>query len=305
LHVNSVKVSIPATSANLGPGFDSLGMALGLRSTVEIQTTPGSLHVEMRGSGAAALPRDTHNLVVQSVLAVYKRVMQKPPGLHMLLTNEIPTGSGLGSSAAAIIGGVVAANVLLGSPLSDDELLDMATEIEGHPDNVSPALLGGLVVCSYGPCGMLRQRVPVAPMKVVITLPDVAVSTKEQRAALPTMVPLSDAASNIGRAVLVVHALQTGKFTLLREAMCDRLHQPHRKQAIPAYDEAFYAALSQGAAAVAISGAGPSMIAFAPDRHDRIAEAMVEAFRRVAKCKAQSWVLPVDMDGARIEDVSS
>lgn len=300
----SVHVTVPATTANLGPGFDSLGLALDLRSSVQIQTTPGSLHVELRGNGASELPRDASNLVVRAVMSVFNRVMQQPPGLHMLLTNTIPTGSGLGSSAAAIVGGVVAANALLGSPLSNDELLETAIEMEGHPDNVSPALMGGLVVCSHGQCGLITHPVPVAEMKVVITLPQVNVSTREQRAALPKMVPLSDAASNIGRAVLVVNALQTGDFNLLSDAMCDLLHQPVRKRAIPGYEQAFYAALGEGAAAVAISGAGPSMVAFAPNRHEKIGQAMVQAFRLAADVSARYWVLPVDHDGARVESAA-
>ena len=296
----AVRVSVPATSANLGPGFDCLGLALGLLNTVELAATGNGVTIEIQGEGADSLPRDESNAVVRAALAVFERAGERPPGLRFSMENRIPPGSGLGSSAAALVGGVVAANALLGGPLSTEEMLRLAIRLEGHPDNVTAALLGGLTVSSQGPCGLITRRVEVADMQVVIALPAIRLSTGEQRAALPRQVPLKEAAANIGRAALVIEALRTGDFDLLGEAMCDHLHEPTRRKAITGYDEAVRAARNAGAAAVAISGAGPSLIAFAAGGHEAIGEAMAEAFREATGKPARVRVLPVEQHGAQV-----
>ncbi len=298
--MDTVRVTIPATSANLGPGFDCLGMALGLRNVVEVQTISDGLAVEVHGEGMGELARDRSNMVVHAALAVYKACEAKPPGLRFRLTNHIPPGSGLGSSAAALVGGLLAGNALLGNPFDEHQLLSLACDLEGHPDNASAAMLGGLVISSQGDCGLVYRRVRVPPLRVAVALPSVRLSTRELRAALPPAVPLRDAASNIGRAALVVHALQEEDYDLLGEAMCDRLHEPVRSQAIPGFDRAVEAARSHGAAAVAISGAGPALIAFAPGGHEAIAAAMGDAFTQATGQQARTWVLPVDEQGAMI-----
>ncbi len=299
--MQAVRIQIPATTANLGPGFDSLGMALGLYNTVEIHPIDQGISVEVHGEGSDSLPADENNLVVQTAFSVFRHVGEEPGGLHFKLTNRIPPSGGLGSSAAAIVGGVVAANEWLGGPLDIDELLQLATRIEGHPDNVTPAMLGGLVVCQQDDDGVIYTRVPVADLTVVVAVPRIEVSTRSQRAGLPDLVPTKIAAASIGRAALVVQALSTGNYDLLGKAMRDELHEPYRKKAIPGADEVFKAAFESGAAAVALSGAGPGIIAHAQSGHEKIGAAMVRAFEAAGQ-EARCWTLTVDQQGAHSID---
>lgn len=295
-----ITVRVPATTANLGPGFDCLGLALNLHNRVEIETAPSGLTIEIEGEGAGSLPLGSSNLVYRSACVAFDRIGHLPAGIRLRLVNAVPLMSGLGSSSAAVIGGLLAANALLGSPLSTGELLTLATEIEGHPDNVAPALLGGLVAVSSADGEILYARPAIPPLTVVVVTPEMHLSTAEARRILPDQVTRADAVFNVGRAVLVTLALQTGDFGLLGRAMHDRLHQPYRARLIPGLDSVFEGARAAGAAGVAISGAGPSVVAFAPDRHEAIARAMVDAFAMVG-LKARSFVLGVDTVGAQIE----
>jgi homoserine kinase len=298
--MKSIRVTVPATSANLGPGFDSLGLSLGLHNTVELSRTECGLTVEIQGEGAGTLPTDNGNGIVRAAYAVFDRLGEQPGGLHFSTVNRIPPCSGLGSSAAALVAGIVATNALLDEPLSRDEAMHLAVELEGHPDNVAAAMHGGLTVSSYADGVLVTRRVRIAPMEVVVVLPALDVSTAEQRAALPPMVPLKDAAANIGRAALVVQALAEGDLDLLAQVMRDRLHEPTRKQAIPGFDAAIDAALEAGAAAGTISGAGPALIAFARTGHEQIRQALEGALRRETGSDVRSWVLPVDAEGVRV-----
>lgn len=298
----TVKVSVPATSANLGPGFDSMGLALGLANTVEISKTGAGLTVEVKGEGTGTAPENETNLTVRAAYAVFKQVNYRPRGLHFVLTNSIPLASGLGSSAAALVGGMVAANILLDEPLSGDELLALAVRAEGHPDNVCPAFLGGLVISNYVDDHLIYHQMPVKLMEVVVVLPAIQSHTKEMRALLPDNVPLKDAAANIGKAALVVQALSEGDYDLLADAMQDRLHEPYRRAAIPGFGQAVDAALEAGAAAVALSGAGPSLIAFASARHAEIANSMADVLRAATGQEARTWILAVDTQGSVINN---
>jgi homoserine kinase len=295
--MSTVKVSIPATSANLGPGFDSMGLALGLSNSVEITETDDALTVDIQGEGAGATPENETNLIVQAAYTVFRRLDYRPRGLHFTLSNVIPLASGLGSSAASLVGGMVAANCLLDQPLSGDELLALAVEAEGHPDNVCPAFLGGLVISSYLDDHLTYHKMPIKPMEVALVLPAIRSKTHDMRAILPKSVLLTDAAANIGRAVMVAHALSDGDYDLLADAMQDRLHEPYRRASIPGFDQAVEGALEAGAAAVALSGAGPSLIAFAPSGHARIAGRMADILRATTGLGVRSWVLPVDTHG--------
>lgn len=298
-----IRVITPATSANLGPGFDSLGLALDLTNEIEAVVTDGAdVTLTIEGEGADELPADETNVIVSAMRRAAEAVGQPLPGLRIACRNQIPLGAGLGSSAAALVGGLAAGNALTGGRLSPDDLLRLATELEGHADNVSACLLGGLTVASAGTFGVVARRVAVAPLMVVVVLPAMQMSTREQRAALPRMVPLSDAAANIGRAALVVQALGAGDFDLLAAAMCDHLHVPYRQRMIPGYEAVGDAARAAGAAAVTISGAGPSLAAFAPAGHDRIAAAMIAAFERAGGVSARAWTLPVASAGVRVEE---
>lgn len=301
-----VKVTVPASTANLGPGFDCLGLALGLFNTVEMWDAAGEpgegepqATVEIGGEGADHLPEDGRNLILQAAARLFEKAGAPARALRARATNGIPLGSGMGSSAAAVVGGLVAANALLDGKFGREDLLRLAFEIEGHPDNAAPAIFGGLVIVSATGEELMTRAVPTPQMQAAIALPNVRLSTAEARAALPKSVPLADAVFNVGRSMLVVKALEAGDYDLLKWAMADRLHQPYRRKLIPGYDEAVSAAHRAGAAAVALSGAGPSLVAFAPGGHEAIAQAMAAAFQK-AGLAARTFVLPVDRQGVRV-----
>jgi homoserine kinase len=290
---------VPATAANLGPGFDSLGLALALHNTVEAWPDDAEPHL-VEGEGADTLPRDSQNLVRRAMTAVAERARASLPPVSVRQVNAIPLARGLGSSSAAIVGGCVAANELLGRPLSQDDLLSVAVAIEGHPDNVAPALLGGLTVCyakGQG-AGCLRLD-PVSPPRAIVAIPDYEVETEQARRALPASVPRIDAVLNVGHAGAVVAAFATGRYEALRAAMEDRLHQPYRAHLVHGMDEAIRAALEAGALGACLSGSGPTIIAFAHEREDAIAEAMVLALANVG-VQAQTKTLQVCPEGATV-----
>lgn len=295
----SVTVTVPATTANLGPGFDCLGLALSLHNTVILETVPAGLTILVEGEGVDALPMDGSNLVVRAIERLFAFCGHAAPGLHITLRNRIPVASGLGGSAAAVLGGLLAANRFLDQPLPLHDILTLATEMEGHPDNVAPALHGGLVLVNRHDGRLLVERIRVPALRAVVVLPDVALPTLEARAILPADVPLADAAFNAGRAALLVRALAQGDYDKLGVAMQDRLHQPYRLPLIPGMPRAFRAALSAGAAGVALSGAGPSVVAFAADNHQAIGEAMARAFA-AAGLDSRVWILEVDTAGSSV-----
>lgn len=295
-----VRVLVPATTANLGPGFDCFGLALRLYNRVQLEAMPRGLEIIVTGEGADGLPRDETNLVYRAARTLFDRVGGGPPGLRLALDNDIPLMSGLGSSAAAVVGGVVAANELAGRPLSRADLLALAVALEGHPDNVAPALLGGLVVVGVDEgSGVISAHADVPALQVAVAVPALHFPTAEARRLLPAEVPLTDAVFNVSRAALVLLALQHGDYELLGRAMADRLHQPYRGRLIPGFQEVRNAACEAGAAAVALSGAGPSVVAFAPEGHKAIAQAMKRTFAEYG-IEARVMVLEVEREGARV-----
>ena len=294
-------ITIPATSANLGPGFDCLGVALSLYQTVTFTTReePG-LTITACGEDAAKIPLDASNLVWQSADLIFQRLGQRPSGLHIHQDNQIPIGSGLGSSSSAVLAGLLGANALLGSPLSRAEILQQATDLEGHPDNVAPAVYGGLILGVQQPDGLLVEAIATPPLRVVVVLPDFYLPTVEARAALPRQISLPDAIFNASRLGLLIRALETADYDKIRIAMQDRLHQPYRLPLVPGLAAAYGAAYAAGAAGVALSGAGPSLIAFAPTGHEAIGEAMTAVFAQ-HQLASRTWILSVDTQGCRVE----
>ena len=261
--VSAVTVRVPATTANLGPGFDTLALALDLWNEAVFRPVESGLTITVEGEGRGVLPLDRKNLVLKAVEELCYAVDRSVPGLAVRCTNQIPLGSGLGSSAAATLLGLMGANAVLGEPLNRDQILEMAIRMEGHPDNAAAAMNGGLVVVSgINEHGWLVRRFDLPELSAALVLPDFDFPTHAARAALPKQVPIGDAVFNMGRALLVVEALRTGDLDLLGKAMEDRLHQPYRLPLIPRAAEAMAAARQAGAAATAISGAGPSVIAF-------------------------------------------
>ena len=279
----AVRVVAPATTANLGPGFDCLGLALDLWNVAVFSIAGEGIEVRATGEGATTLPRGADNLVARAFGRLYDEVGEPlPAGLRVDCEVAVPLSSGLGSSAAAIVTGLLGANELLGRPVGAATILALATEIEGHPDNVAAALDGGLVVVVNGEEGLLTERIEVRPVDVALAVSQIEYSTSAARAELPTYVALADAVYNMGRAALVVEALRRGDLDLLGKAMDDRLHQAQRLERMPGGPEAMAAAREAGAAAVAVSGSGPSLIAFpAPGAAvDDVAAAMVASLAR-------------------------
>lgn len=272
---------VPATSANLGPGFDCLGMALDLYNETSFTLTGNSIDMEIHGEGKDLLPLNEQNLVLKSFLHLYHHADARVPnGLRVTSTNRIPVSSGMGSSASAILTGLLGANSLLDEPFSQNKILNFATELEGHPDNVAPALMGGLVVSAQKGEQIFTQKLPLADWEMVIITPDVIWTTQQARDALPKQIPLADAVFNIGRTTLVTQALASGDLPLLCEMMEDRLHQAYRLKNIRGAEASLNSGRDLGAA-VALSGAGPSLIAFAKsDQLDDVESAMLSNFRK-------------------------
>jgi homoserine kinase len=297
----TITIKVPATSANLGPGFDALGLALDLWNESSFEFADDFI-VEIEGEGKNRLHPGRKNMIVRAAQKFAAYVGKELPAFLVRCSNHIPLGSGLGSSAAAILTGLLAANVLTDSNLSPDEILRVATEFEGHPDNVAPALIGGLVVSTVNDQNVLARRLPIVPLHITVVLPDFHFPTKEARNSLPPKIALKDAVHNISRAVLVTEAFRTGDLNLLGEAMTDLLHQPYRMPLIPGAEEAMKAMKADGASAVALSGAGPSLIAFSKTdvpQGEAIGLAASRAFER-AGLSARIFQLGVSSRGAEI-----
>lgn len=259
--MDSVKVRVPATSANLGPGFDCLGLALNLYNKLEAHEEE-ELRIDTEGEGAGILPGDASNLVYQAMKRAYEAAGRKCHGMFIRQVNAIPLSSGLGSSAAAIVGGLLAANALMGGPLDKQELLRIATQMEGHPDNVTPCLMGGLTASVVEDGEVYYTRtLPDARFGFAAMTSTLELSTKKARSVLPDAYPRADAVQNVGRAVLMYAALEQGLHSLIKTASRDRLHQPYRKALIPGWEDVNACAIDAGALAVYLSGAGPTVMA--------------------------------------------
>ena len=295
----ATRVRVPATSANLGPGFDAFGLALGLYDDVVVRVADSGLHVDIAGEGADTLARDERHLVVRSMRAAFDRLGGQPRGLEVVCANRIPHGRGLGSSSAAIVAGITAARaVTVGGPelMGDAAVLALASEIEGHPDNVAACILGGFTI-AWTESGDEARAITLAPSPEVVPLvfvPSDPVLTEVARGLLPLTVPHADAAANVGRAALLVEAV-TNRPELLLPATEDRLHQDYRTPAMPASAVLVAVLRSQGVAAV-ISGAGPTVLALTDEAtaEKALAEAGPEwAAHRLALDLEGACVLPL------------
>jgi len=290
-------VRVPASSANLGPGFDALALALALYNEVTLEESDRVV-VSVEGEGAARLETGSGSVVARAVRLAFDAAGRSFRGISVHCVNRIPLKRGLGSSAAAWVSGLVGANALLGDPIDRDALLTLAARAEGHPDNVTAALLGGLTVsCATGD-QVTGVTLPVPEdIRWVVLVPEAESFTHEARAVLPGSVSRADAVFNIQRASLLLASLVAGRPDLLQVAMHDRLHQPYRARLFPWMDRVVVAARGAGALGCVLSGAGPSMLAALRGAPDPVARAMEDALRD-AGMPGQAFALAVDATGA-------
>lgn len=307
--IERATIRVPATSANLGPGFDCLGMAVDLWN--ETIVTRGESSVKISGEGADSLPTDNSNLIAMSARHTFKALGVDETDLSFKCINNVPLTRGLGSSSAATVTGIAAAFAFANQDLADDgtrkRMFAIAADIEGHPDNAAPAVFGG---CQIGiqveeesaHLGWITSRVSISDaLKTVAFVPDFSMQTEEARGILPEQLPRSDAVFNVGRAAMLVHALSSGQWDLMRHATDDRLHQPQRiKHLFPRFRPIARGALDAGAHGVFLSGAGPTIMALATDRFMTICYEMSENARK-AQIEGKAMVLDISNDGVQIQ----
>lgn len=310
---SSVTVLVPATSANLGPGFDSLGLALQLHNRFEVEECDGEPllpTIEVRGKLGEEISTGPDNLFFRSFALLFERLRFPLPSVRITMTIHIPPGCGLGSSATAVVGGLVAANEWMrmygaGQPLKKEDLLDLAVEAEAgkHPDNVAPALLGGLVATTNlgGKIHAIRTLFP-DKLKAVIFTPSFPMDTVAGRKLLPASYPKADVTFNTGRIAMLILALQTGRYEVIGEAMQDRLHQPYRQALFPAMPDIIQAAIDAGAHGACLSGGGSSLIALASDHLHDVLHAMQET-AKAAGVQGTGRILRADQQGARVVNI--
>ncbi|SFJ10125.1 homoserine kinase [Paenibacillus sp. UNC496MF] len=272
-----VLVKVPASTANLGPGFDTLGMALSLYSWIEMEPVEGNTVVELYGDDLGGIPTDKTNLIYKVAQMVFAEAGVDMPELRIAMYSDIPLTRGLGSSATAIVGALVAANALTGGKLGEDELFQIASRLEGHPDNVGASLFGGIVVSSWD--GERAEKVrlePHADLEVLVAIPAFQLQTEKARHALPAKLDLKDAVYNVANSSLLVAAFASGRLDLIPFAMRDKLHQPYRAPLVPGMSVILERATKHGALGAALSGAGPTLLALVDRKSARKAE--LEAF---------------------------
>tara|TARA_B100000029_G_scaffold500274_1_gene571769 strand:+ start:141 stop:1088 length:948 start_codon:yes stop_codon:yes gene_type:complete len=282
-----VIVDVPSTTANLGPGFDCLGAAVDLNNRFTITRIEGSgerFELIMEGNEGSHLRGGPENLVYRAAQRVWKAAGIEPVGLEARVKLAVPPARGLGSSATAIVAGLVGANALMDSPLAKEKLLELAIDIEGHPDNVVPSLLGGL--CITAKAASERWRVLRCEwdqsIKVVVAIPSIRLSTSEARRAMPKSIPIGDAVTNLGALTLLLQGLRTGNGDLIADGMNDRLHEPYRWRLIKGGLEVREAAINAGAWGCVISGAGPSVLALCNESNGpKISQAMINAWYKL------------------------
>ncbi len=293
-------ITIPATSANLGPGFDCLGLALGCYNSVSFAFQESGLQIDLQNTDLGRIPADERNLIYRVFADTVCRYHKTVPGVHFSQKNGIPAMRGMGSSAACVVAGVVMANEYLGNTLSMQDMIDLCTAQEGHPDNILPALLGGFTVgCMDDQQVRYVRFAPPQNLLCAVFIPPFSLSTRKARAALPATVALKDAVFNLSHASLLTAAIASGQIDLLQYAMRDVLHQPYRMPLVPGYEEIVRIAQDAGAMVTCLSGAGPTMISFL-----KSGEGFLEAVRPELKALGGGWkakLLNIDPRGYRVE----
>ncbi|WP_320667788.1 homoserine kinase [Prochlorococcus sp. MIT 1307] len=299
-----VIVDVPSTTANLGPGFDCLGAALGLNNRFTIKRIEGDgerFELIMEGNEGSHLRGGPENLVYRAAQRVWKAAGIEPVGLEARVRLAVPPARGLGSSATAIVAGLVGANALMDSPLAKEKLLELAIDIEGHPDNVVPSLLGGL--CMTAKAASERWRVIrcewMHSVKAVVAIPSIRLSTSEARRVMPKTIPIGDAITNLGALTLLLQGLRTGNGELIADGMNDRLHEPYRWRLIKGGLEVRGAAIEAGAWGCVISGAGPSVLALCNEADGpQISQAMMKAWENLG-VESRAPILSLQTTGSQ------
>ena len=254
-----IRVQVPATSANLGSGFDSLGIALSMHNRVWMEESDV---VDISSRDSTVIPTDEHNLIYWAAKRLYEQSGRKLPGLRLVQENNIPMARGLGSSSACIVAGILGANRLLGTPFSQKDLVNFAAKIEGHPDNTTPAIEGGLVASAIEGERVYSVSVPVSDkIRFAVFIPPFELKTEKARAVLPAQYSRSDAVYNLSRSALMTASLFSGSLENLRVAVGDRIHQPYRSGLIEGLDSVFRMSYELGSLGTYVSGAGPTIIA--------------------------------------------
>lgn len=295
-------VRVPATTANIGPAFDCMGIALNLYTTVQFDvltaSNPNTLHI----TGCDPAFANTENLIYQAFIRTVNAIHQPIPSIALHIDSDIPVSRGLGSSAACIVAGVMAANALHGSPLTMQKMLEIATQLEGHPDNVAPALFGNLCLSMMDEQTKSIHTITCdvsSNIQFCALIPNHTLSTSQARAVLPNTIPFSNAIHNIGRSLLVLKSLEQGNHTLLSTAMSDKLHEPFRKSLIPDYETIKTLAKQEGKGAFFLSGAGPTLMYVG-----EYLPAFLDALKTRSSSFHWQWevsLLAVDKIGATIE----
>ncbi|MGO1469162.1 MAG: homoserine kinase [Tissierella sp.] len=291
-----IKIRVPATSANLGPGFDSLGLALKLYNTFTFEEK--SEGVEIIGALDEELDKD--NLVYTSMVKTFDFLAYKPKGIKINIETNIPVSRGLGSSASCILGGVMGANEIAGSPLSIDEIFDLSTKIEGHPDNIAPALFGGLISSIMEEENIYYNKIEIAKgLKFVAIVPDFTISTKKAREVLPEKISYKKAVENVSRVSLLISSLVNGRFDLLKYSFKDNLHQPYRGELIKGFDKVLDKIYEFGALGGYLGGAGPTIMALV-DENDKDFKLKIEDFLKSINYNWRVIELEIDLSGAKV-----
>ncbi len=294
-----IRIQIPATSANLGSGFDSLGIALTMYNQVWMEISDDTV---ISSKDNISVPTDKSNLIYWSAEYLYKVCGKSLPGLKIIQENNIPMTRGLGSSSACIVAGLVGANRFLGNPLTKKDLINLASEIEGHPDNTTPALMGGLVTSAIDGGKVYSVSVPVAEnIRFAVFIPPFELSTEYARGVLPQTYTKEQAVYNLSRSSLMTSSLFSGSLENLRVAVQDELHQPYRKSLIKGYDTVFRTSYELGSYGTYVSGAGPTIIAIIDDKHT--ADFKNHAINALEEKGLTGWsfeVLAADSEGAKI-----
>ncbi|MDQ7081984.1 MAG: homoserine kinase [Aquificota bacterium] len=289
-----MKVRVPASTTNFGSGFDTFGLALDLYNTFEFEVSD-RYWVEIRGYGDD-LPRDENNLVIRVYRHACRKLGLEEVPFRLFQENAVPTARGLGSSATAIVGGLEICRLIHGKDVPLGKRIEIAMEFEPHPDNLIPAMVGGFVICAGDSTPFVRFGFP-EDLRLALAVPEFKLPTEKARSVLRTEVPLRDCVFNIRRASLLVYAIMSGEYDLLRTAVEDRIHQPYRSRMVPGFEEAVRSGYGAGAYGVFLSGAGPSVCAVCPkERAEDVGEAMVLAFRKHG-VRAEALVLKASEKG--------